>query len=114
MKRVAIPVVNGKLSEYFGQCNHYVIYEIDNHIIINNDLVIPPNKNLLSLPKWAVENNITDIITYKIDNEIISLFTENKINLFVGVAVNTPQILIEDYLSGRLNSDENIIKEITT
>lgn len=114
MKRVAIPVVNDKLSEYFGQCNHYVIFDIDKNKIINKKIVVPPDKHISSIPKWAAENYITDIITYKIEKKIISLFCKNKVNLFVGVPINTPQILIEEYLCGRLSSDENIIYEITT
>ncbi|MBN2214705.1 MAG: hypothetical protein JW723_10710 [Bacteroidales bacterium] len=113
MKKVAIPVVQGRLSEYFGQCNHYEIFEIAGKKIKSNAIEVPPYKELVRLPEWAAQQGITDIIAYKVDKKIISLFSSHKINLFVGIAINTPQNLIEDYLSGSLRSDERIIQELT-
>ena len=46
-------------------------------------------------------------------SKIISLFAANKMNLFVGVKVNSPEKLIDDYRQGKLKSDEKIISEIT-
>jgi predicted Fe-Mo cluster-binding NifX family protein len=113
MKKVAIPVVQGRLSEYFGHCNHYEIFEIEGNEIQSNAIEMPPCKDLTKLPEWAAQQGITDIIVYKVDKRIISLFSRHKINLFVGIAINTPQNLIEDYLSGRLRSDEKIIQKLT-
>jgi predicted Fe-Mo cluster-binding NifX family protein len=112
MKRVAIPVVGGQLSEYFGQCNHYEIFEIDNGNAISEKIQIPPKEYVTKLPEWASAEGITDIIVYKIDKRIITLFAPLRINLFVGIPVNTPRNLIEDYLNGKLKSDEGIISEI--
>ncbi|NQU88595.1 MAG: hypothetical protein HQ541_22850 [Mariniphaga sp.] len=113
MKKIAIPVIEGKLSQYFGQCSHYLIYEIEGDEIVKTELEIPVSYDLSEIPEWAAKQGITDIITYKIDQQIISKFINNKINLFIGVPFDTPQNLIDDYLNGRLISDEKIIKEIT-
>ncbi|MBN1822098.1 MAG: hypothetical protein JW833_15365 [Prolixibacteraceae bacterium] len=113
MKRVAIPIVDGKLSRYFGQCSHYLVFEIESKNISEKIIEIPAFDDLTNLPEWAAGQGITDIIAYKVDQRIISKFISNKINLFVGVPFDTPQTLIENYLSGRLKSDEKIIKEIT-
>ncbi|HUX57258.1 MAG TPA: hypothetical protein VMV77_09795 [Bacteroidales bacterium] len=113
MKRVAIPVVKDKLSEYFGQCNYYKMYDIDDGNIKNSSTEVPPEQDILNLPLWAAQQGITDVVVHKIDKRIITLFAGSKINLFVGVAINSPAILIEDYLNGNLKSNERIIKEIT-
>lgn len=113
MKRIAIPVSEEKLSEYFGQCSHYEIFEIDMDIIHRKVAEIPPYNDITKLPEWVASQGITDVITYKIDKLIISLFMQNKINLFVGIKVNTPQAIIEEYLNGTLKSDYSIISEIT-
>jgi predicted Fe-Mo cluster-binding NifX family protein len=112
MKRVAIPVVNGHLSEYFGQCNHYEIFSIDDNTIKSEAVEIPPKSDILKLPEWAAGEGITDIITYKIDKQIMGLFSPYRINLFVGIPIESPRNLIDDYLNGRLKSDEAIIAEI--
>jgi predicted Fe-Mo cluster-binding NifX family protein len=112
MKRVAIPVVKGLLSEYFGQCNHYEIFELDGSNVKSEELEMPPKEDITKLPEWAANEGITDIIVYKIDKRIIKMFTNFRINLFVGIPINTPRNLIDDYISGRLKSDEKIISQI--
>jgi len=112
MKRVAIPVVGGQLSEYFGQCDHYEIFEIDNGNVISEEIEIPPKEFITKLPEWASLERITDIIVYRIDKKIITLFAPLRINLFVGIPLNTPRNLIDDYINGKLKSDERIISEI--
>lgn len=114
MKRVAIPVIEGKLSEFFGQCSHYEVFEIEGKRITSTALEVPPYHDITKLPEWAAQQGITDVIAFKVDKRIIASFTNNKINLYIGVKSNSPDILIEDYLNGRLKSDEKIIKEITS
>lgn len=44
MKRIAISVINGKLSEYFGQCNYYKIFEIKRTQIVSRLIKAPKGK----------------------------------------------------------------------
>ena len=112
MKRVAIPVVKGKLSEYFGGCSYYEIFEIENGQVKSEELEIASTKNINQLPEWAASKGVTDIITYKIDKCIINLFITLRINLFIGITIDTPDNLIDDYINGKLKSNEIVISEI--
>jgi predicted Fe-Mo cluster-binding NifX family protein len=113
MKRVAIPIANKKLSENFGECNHYVIYEIDRKITGIKTALLPAGLELTDLPEWLKKEGITDVITHRVNRAIIKLFAANKVNLFVGVPLNTSENLIDDYLQGKLESDNKIIAELT-
>lgn len=113
MKRVAIPISDNELSEFFGECNYYEIFEIEKEVINRKLVGTPPGIDILELPKWLKNQGISDVIAYKVNKKIITLFASNKVNLFVGVKKNTPQNLIDDYLQGKLESDKNIIAEIT-
>ncbi len=110
--RVAIPVHNGKLSEYFGQCSYYKIFNVDGKHIQAEEIAIPLVENIEELPAWASEKHITDIITYKVDKRIISLFIRFKINLYVGISIDTPENLLNEFLSERMVSDQKVINEI--
>ena len=112
MKKVAIPVYNGKLSEFFGQCNHYQIYTIDNNLVKSEELEMPPKNDISKMPEWVSEKGITDIITYKIDKRIIMLFNAFKVNLYVGVDIDAPDKLIGDFIAERIKSNNKIISEI--
>jgi predicted Fe-Mo cluster-binding NifX family protein len=111
-KRVAIPVINNVLSEYFGQCSHYEIYESDGRTAVWTKTALPHEMSVTQLPEWLEEQGITDVIAFRVNPAVIHLFASRKVNLFVGVPVDTPQKLIESYLQGKLESDEKIIKEL--
>ena len=112
MKRIAVPLVNGKLSEFFGNCNHYEIFEIDGDSIKKREILAPPDKDVTMLPSWASTQGITDVITYKVDVRIMELFTNYKINLYVGISNESPEDIIQEYINGTLKSNEKIISEI--
>jgi hypothetical protein len=113
MKRVAIPVTNNQLSEFFGGCNHYEIFEIDKKVLRSYELRVPAETSIPDIPGWLEKQGVTDIIAFKVNKNIISRFASRKVNLFVGVPVETPQKLIDEYMQGKLESDKKIIAEIT-
>ena len=112
MKRVAIPVTNNQLSEFFGTCNHYEIFEIDKKVLRSYVLHIPAETGNMELPGWLEKKGITDVITFRVNRKIISLFASRKVNLFVGVPLDNPKQLIDKYIRGTLESDNKIIDEI--
>lgn len=112
MKRIAIPVVDGKLSEYFGRCNYYKIFEIQSTLVISNLIKAPEETEIALMPLWISEQGITDVVSYKIDGRIMDLFAQYKINLYVGIKCESPDEIIQRYLTGKLKSDELIIAEI--
>lgn len=113
MKRVAIPIANNKLSEFFGECEQYEIYDIDQKIARKQSAEIPGGIAIEDLPGWLKKQGVTDVITYKVNPKIIRLFAAHKVNLYVGILSDSPQILIDEYLQGKLESDERIIEELT-
>lgn len=112
MRKVAIPVANNELSEHFGTCSYYEVFEIEGEQIKKKTFEIP-FAAYEELPAWLASQGITDVIVYRVKKEIISLFASKKVNLFVGVPLNSTENIIDDYLNGKLESDKNIIKEIT-
>jgi predicted Fe-Mo cluster-binding NifX family protein len=114
MKRVAIPVSNKHLSEYFGECQHYEIFEVDGKVIGKKEAVFPSGTNTAELPAWLKEQGITDVIVNKVNPQIIGRFAGEKVNLFVGIPQNSPEELVEEWLEGKLESDEKVISEITS
>ena len=111
MIKVAIPVSGNLLSESFGECSYYEVYEIDNKAVVSRKEEVPPLKALSELPKWAEHSGITDVIVHGIDKTSMKYFADTKINLFIGVNISAPEQLVEEYLKGTLRSDSNSITE---
>lgn len=112
MKRVAIPVIEGLLSNFFGQCNHYELYLIEDGIVRSEEIEIPPKQDIADMLEWIENKGITDIVVHRIDKINIKLFHPHRINIFVGIPIDTPQNIIEDYINGNLKSNQQIISEI--
>jgi len=113
MKRVAIPVSDEFLSEYFGECQHYEIFEVEGKIVDKKEAIFPGGTTTSELPIWLKEQGITDVIVYKVNRKILNLFAAQKVSLFVGIPQNSPEKLVDAWLEGKLESDERIISEIT-
>ncbi len=114
MKKIAIPISKGKLSKYLKECTYFEIYNIQNNNINSNEIIIADKNKTNHISSWAIENKLTDIIIHKAKKEDITSLSENKINLFIGITINKPDFLINDYLDGQLKSDEKIIQKITS
>src|SRR5665811_1240660 len=75
------------LSEVFGDCSGYVIYDINKKSVVNTKQEIPPLKSVAALLDWVKEWGITDLIVHRIDKSLVSFFSDTKINLFIGVPI---------------------------
>jgi predicted Fe-Mo cluster-binding NifX family protein len=112
MVKIAIPVSENYLNKSFGNCSHYEIFEIENNTIISKEKGIPPANGLTELHNWLDHSGITDVIVHDIDKTSIQYLADTKINLFVGIEINTPEEIIDEYLRGSLKSDaQNITKK---
>lgn len=109
MSRVAIPVLNKVLSTNFNKCGYYDIYEIDQKRIISHKQEKLCHKSSNELNMWIYEKGITDLIVHGIDKSSVDYFADTKVNLFIGVNINEPNKLIEDYLKGTLQSNTKVI-----
>lgn len=112
MKRIAIPVINGKLSEYFGRCTHYEIFEVNRRQVKRNLIEFPSDRDIKTMPLWISNQGITDVVTHKIDSAIMELFFSLKISLYVGIRCTSTEEIIQQLLEGKLKSDENIIRDL--
>lgn len=112
MNKVVIPIEGDFLSEAFNDCTSYHIYEIDTNDQIRGIIEIPSQKKSSDFSMLAKQYEITDLIVHSIDRVSLNFFTETKVNLFIGVELNTPDRLIEEYLKGSLKSNTHSFSKI--
>jgi predicted Fe-Mo cluster-binding NifX family protein len=112
MIKIAIPIFNSMLSNNFEDCSYYLIYGINLGKIQDETIRVNAQDENLKIDEWIAKWKITDVIANGISNHSISYFSETKINLFIGVDINTPDELIEDYLNGTLKSNTRIVANL--
>lgn len=108
MKRIAIPISENKLSAHFGNCQKFKIYSTHNQQIIKEELIQSPLHEPGLIPNWLANKKVTDVIVGGIGFKAIEIFNQNKINVFVGVEVKEPTILVKEYLNGVLETNGNL------
>jgi len=108
--RIAIPVTDGKLSSHFGHCQQFAIIDADPDTkkVTNIEMLTSPAHEPGILPKWLSGLCVDLIITGGIGRRAQQLFAQNNIDVIVGAMNNTPQELAMQYLTGQLQSGQNI------
>lgn len=110
LMRIAIPMAEGRLSAHFGHCERFALLEVDpasKRILRTEELPAPKHEPGL-LPKWLAERGATVIIAGGMGSRAQGLFAEQRIEVVVGAAAETPEALAEAYLAGTLTTGGNV------
>ncbi|HBZ66884.1 MAG TPA: ATPase [Bacteroidales bacterium] len=102
MKKVAIPLENGRLCSHFGHCQQFAIVDVDNNAIVGENLITPPPHEPGLLPGWLAELGVTDVIAGGMGQRAINLFVEQNIKVNVGAESKSPKELVTDWLNTTL------------
>ena len=108
--RIAIPIIEGKLSQHFGHCDTFAIIDADGdsgQVLDRKDLT-PPRHEPGALPKWLHEEGVNVIIAGGMGQRAQQLFEQNQIEVVVGAPAESPENLVSAYLSNTLQAGENI------
>lgn len=108
--RIAVPLTGGRLSPHFGHCESFALVDVDSaekKVVGRQDVAAPPHEPGL-LPAWLAERGATMIIAGGMGRRAQDLFAQQGIEVVVGAAAVTPELLVSDYLLGTLKAGENI------
>jgi predicted Fe-Mo cluster-binding NifX family protein/CO dehydrogenase nickel-insertion accessory protein CooC1 len=110
MNKIAVPVVNGKLSMHFGHCEQFAVFEVDeaNKKIVSKQMLEPPQHEPGALPRLLASVQVSVIIASGMGQRAQSLFTESGIEVVTGASSETPEEIVQAYLDGDLSVGENI------
>jgi len=108
--KIAVPTVNGRLSEHFGHCEQFVIVEIDSDTrqMTNTEMMIPPVHQPGVLPEWLSGLGVTIVIAGGIGGRAVQIFAAKGIEVLSGAPIQTPEELAASYLSGNLVSSGSL------
>jgi len=108
--RIAIPLVQGKLSLHFGHCDQFAVIDTDEDAakIANREDLAPPSHEPGVLPKWLGGMGVNVIIAGGMGQRAQQLFTENDIKVVVGASSSTPEELVSAFLQDTLQTGDNI------
>ena len=108
--KIAIPLVDGKLSMHFGHCECFALVDVDpatKKILKREDIDAPPHEPGL-LPGWLAERGANLIIAGGMGQRAQGLFTQQGIEVVVGAPAETPDALVAAYLAKTLQVGSNV------
>jgi predicted Fe-Mo cluster-binding NifX family protein len=104
MKKVALPISNYQLCPDFNQSSEFIIYSVMNDSCIKRDLLYTHLQSGL-FPYWLAKKGVTDLIARGIDINAVSKLNQFKINVFAGVNSFDPELLLQQFLDGTLETN---------
>jgi predicted Fe-Mo cluster-binding NifX family protein len=107
-RKFAVPVSGGRLCAHFGHCDQFALIETEDGKIQGQTLQTPPPHEPGVLPRWLHEQGANVIIAGGMGMRAQQLFMENGIQVITGAPGDTPESLVNQYLSNALVTGENI------
>jgi len=108
--RIALPVVNGRLSMHFGHCEQFALVDVDeaSKQVVETAYLAPPPHEPGALPRWLHEQGAEMIIAGGMGQRAQQLFAQQGIRVAVGAPSETPEDLVAAYLNGALALGDNL------
>jgi len=107
-KLFAIPTEGGKLCAHFGHCEKFAIIETEEDRVIKVEYLTPPVHQPGVYPKFLADNGISVIISGGMGMKAQNLFAQNNIEVCMGVEADSPEVLVKQFLDGKLKTGENL------
>jgi Mrp family chromosome partitioning ATPase/predicted Fe-Mo cluster-binding NifX family protein len=105
---IALPTAEGKLCSHFGHCEQFVLVETEDGVIKGKTLHTPPPHEPGLLPRWLHEKGASVVIAGGMGESAQQIFRQNGIRVITGAPMDSPESLVNQYLSNTLVTGSNI------
>ncbi len=101
MRKIAIPLVNGKLADSFKHSDTVLIVEVDDHGNIHSQLYSkPPSFDPGIIPDWLLARGVMYIILNLSETTALRVFEEKDIVVLEGYPDKSAEELVQMYAKG--------------
>ena len=108
--RIAMPVVNGRLSMHFGHAGEFALVDVDEErkTVLRKELVPAPQHEPGVLPRWLQAEGVHVVITGGMGRRAQDLFEQAGVRIVTGAPCDEPETLAVAYLNGTLKAGPNV------
>ncbi|CEN81323.1 MAG: NifB/NifX family molybdenum-iron cluster-binding protein [Paraclostridium sordellii] len=110
--KIAVACERNIVSEHFGHCEGFDIYEVENKNILKKEYIQNPGHRLGYLPVFLKELNVDIIISGGMGSTAQELFGQNNIEVIVGTLGLSDEV-VQKYINGEITSTGSICTEHT-
>lgn len=110
MIKIAVASEGDMVTEHFGHCKNFNIFEIEDDKMINKDSVRNPGHKPGFLPNFLNDMGVNTIISGGMGAGAIDIFKEKNIEVIVGASGNVEDV-VKNYLNDSLQSTDSVCNE---
>lgn len=108
--KIAVASENEMVTQHFGHCVNFNIYETENDQIIKSESIPNPGHRPGFLPNFLNDIGVNVIIAGGMGGGAVDIFNEKGIEVIVG-ATGQAKTVTEQYLQGKLQSTGSVCHE---
>jgi len=108
--KIAIASESGIVTEHFGHCQQFEIYEVENGLTKKKEVIPNPGHRPGFLPIFLGELGVSVVISGGMGSGAVDLFNEKGIEVILGASGNTQEV-VQQYIQGSLASTGSICHE---
>lgn len=108
--KVAVASENGMVTEHFGHCKGFMIFDTEKDEIVKSETIANPGHRPGFLPKFLNDMGVNTIISGGMGGSAVQIFNSNNIEVIVG-AQGDAEAIVKRYLLGELKSTGSICHE---
>ncbi|NLW49105.1 MAG: dinitrogenase iron-molybdenum cofactor [Firmicutes bacterium] len=110
MMKIAVASDMGMVTEHFGHCEGFMIFDTENKQILKSETIANPGHRPGFLPNFLNDMGVKVIISGGMGGGAIDIFNEKNIEVIVGARGNA-KAAVEAYLQGSLKSTGSVCHE---
>lgn len=110
MIKIAVASENEKVTEHFGHCINFNIFEASNNQIVKSESIPNPGHKPGFLPNFLNDRGVNVVISGGMGGGAVDIFNEKGIEVIVGARGNA-KAAAEVYLQGTLKSTGSVCHE---
>ncbi|HKM22098.1 MAG TPA: NifB/NifX family molybdenum-iron cluster-binding protein [Lachnospiraceae bacterium] len=110
MMKIAVASENEMVTEHFGHCEGFMIFDIEKNQIIKSETIANPGHRPGFLPNFLADRGVNVIISGGMGGGAVEIFNERNVEVVVG-ASGDAKATVEAYLKGNLKSTDSVCHE---
>lgn len=99
--KIALSMDGTGLSKHFGHCENFLVYEIDNDLVVSHENLNNPCEKPSFIPGFLKDNSIEQVISAGIGQGAINMLMEEGIKS-IRVDTEDPDEALKLYLSRQI------------
>ncbi len=108
--KVAVASDGKNVTEHFGYCNGFLIYNVQNNKIIEENSLPNPGHKPGFLPNFLADHGVNVIISGGMGGGAVEIFNDRNVEVIVG-ATGSAKEAVEKYLKGELKTTGSVCHE---